>query len=82
MANVIELPVLASQDADEHARADTQRKLRLDKAVAAARSIQELCGIPFNADRAERGSTRAINRSVCSIPWSRTVNPLAMREDE
>jgi hypothetical protein len=83
MVNVINLPVPASQGADEHARADTERKqrlfdwadavlktLRLDKAVAAARSIQELCCIPFNAARAERRSTGAINGSVSSTPWS------------
>jgi predicted P-loop ATPase len=66
MVNVINLPVPASQGADEHARADTQRnqrlfdwadavlkKLRLDKAVAAARSIEELRGLTFNSDSAE-----------------------------
>src|ERR1700683_756574 len=55
MAKLISLPVPASQDAEDHARADTQRnqrlfdwadavlkRLRLDKAVAAARSIEEL----------------------------------------
>ena len=66
MPKVIKLPVPASQDADEHARADTQRnqrlfdwadvvlkRLGLDKAVAAARSIEELRGVTFNADSAE-----------------------------
>ena len=66
MVKVINLPVPASQDADEHARADTQRnqrlfdwadavlkRLRLDKAVAAARSIEELRSVTFNADSAE-----------------------------
>ena len=60
------MPVPASQDADEHARADTQRnqrlfdwadavlkRLGLDKAVAAARSIEELRSVTFNADGAE-----------------------------
>ena len=66
MPKVIKLPVPVSQDADEHARADTQRnqrlfdwadavlkRLRLDKAVAAARSIEELRTVTFNADSAE-----------------------------
>ena len=66
MVKVIKLPVPASQDADDHARADTQRnqrlfdwadavlkRLRLDKAVAAARSIEELRRVTFNADSAE-----------------------------
>ena len=66
MVKVISLPVPASQDADDHARADTQRnqrlfdwadavlkKLGLDKAVAAARSIEELRRVTFNADSAE-----------------------------
>ena len=66
MVKVIKLPVPASQDADEHARADTQRnqrlfdwadavlkRLGLDKAMAAARSIEELRSITFNADSAE-----------------------------
>ena len=55
-----------SANADEHARADTERnqrlfdwadavlkRLRLDKAVAAARSIEELRAVTFNADSAE-----------------------------
>ena len=73
MVKVIKLPVPASQDADEHARADTQRnqrlfdwanavlkRLRLDKAVAAARAIEELrarhvqCGLR----RGSRGDPR------------------------
>jgi predicted P-loop ATPase len=66
MVKVISLPVAASQDAEDHARADTQRnqrlfdwadavlkRLRLDKAVAAARSIEELRRITLNADSAE-----------------------------
>ena len=66
MPKVIKLPVPVSQDADEHARADTERnqrlfdwadvvlkRLRLDKAVAAARSIEELRAVTFNADSAE-----------------------------
>ena len=65
MAKVVTLPVSASQDAgaDEHARAETQRKQRLFdwadavleqlglvRAVAAARSIVELRTITFNMD--------------------------------
>jgi predicted P-loop ATPase len=63
---VLQLPVPASQDADEYARADTQRKQQLfawadavlrrlgvDKAVAAARSVEELHRITFDADGAE-----------------------------
>ena len=66
MVKVIQLPTPASQDADEHARADTQRnqrlfewadtvlkRLRLDKAVAAARSIEQLRNVTFNPDSAE-----------------------------
>lgn len=66
MVKVINLPVPASSEADEHARTDTQRnqrlfdwadavlkRLRLDKAVAAARSIEELRAVTFNADSAE-----------------------------
>ena len=66
MVKVISLPVPASQDAEDHARADTQRnqrlfdwadavlkRLRLDKAVAAARSIEELRRVTLNADSAE-----------------------------
>jgi predicted P-loop ATPase len=66
MVKVIQLPAPASQDADEHARADTQRnqrlfdwadtvlkRLRLDKAVAAARSIEQLRRVTFNTDSAE-----------------------------
>jgi hypothetical protein len=66
MVKVLKLPVPASQDADEHARADTQRsqrlfdwadavlkRLRLDKAMAAARSIEELRSVTFDADSAE-----------------------------
>jgi Virulence-associated protein E-like domain len=66
MVKVISLPVPASQDAEDHARADTQRnqrlfdwadavlkRLRLDKAVAATRSIEELRRVTLNADSAE-----------------------------
>jgi predicted P-loop ATPase len=66
MVGVIKLPVPASKDADEHARAETQRKRRLydwadavltklglPKALAAASSIEELRGVTFNADTAE-----------------------------
>src|SRR5262245_15441505 len=66
MVEVIKLPVPASQDANEHARADTQRnqrlfdwadavlgRLGLRKAVAAARSIEELRSVTFNADSSE-----------------------------
>jgi predicted P-loop ATPase len=64
---VIKLPVSVSPDADEHARADTQRnqrlfdwadvvlkKLGLDKEVAAAQSIEKLRNITLDdADPAE-----------------------------
>src|SRR5215831_10570511 len=66
---VVKLPVPAAQqdkDADEHARAETQRnrrlfawadgvlkRLGLRKAVADARSIEALRGVTFNADSAE-----------------------------
>jgi putative DNA primase/helicase len=66
MVGVIKLSVPASRDADEHARADTQRKQRLfdwadavlmklglAKALAAARSIEELRSVTFDADGAE-----------------------------
>ena len=70
MANeVVKLPVPGSQDAqnaDEHARAETQRnqrlfdwadavlrRLGLDKAVADAKSIESLRGVTFNTDSAE-----------------------------
>jgi putative DNA primase/helicase len=66
MGEVIESPAPAPQDADEHARAETQRKRRvldwadaelrrlgLTMAVAAARSIEELRSVTFNADSAE-----------------------------
>jgi predicted P-loop ATPase len=66
-SKVIKLPVPVSPDADEHARADTQRnqrlfdwadavlkKLGLDEEVAAARSIEELRNITLDdADPAE-----------------------------
>jgi predicted P-loop ATPase len=60
------LPAPTSQDADAHARADTQRtrrlfawadavlkKLRLDTAVAFARSIEELRRVMLDVDSAE-----------------------------
>jgi len=66
---VVKPPVPASQDAqdaDEHARADTERnqrlfdwadavlrRLGLNKAVADARSIEALRGVTFDADGAE-----------------------------
>jgi hypothetical protein len=67
MANkAIKLPVSVSPDADEHARADTQRnqrlfdwadavlkKLGIDKAIAAARSLEELRRVTFDLDSAE-----------------------------
>jgi hypothetical protein len=59
------IPVPTSQGADEYAQADTQRNqrlfdwadavlksLRLDKAVAAAKSIEELSRVTFNANNA------------------------------
>jgi predicted P-loop ATPase len=66
MVEPIKLPVPASQDADEYARADTQRnqrlfdwadgvlkRLGLDKDVTAARSLEELRSITFDVDSAE-----------------------------
>jgi hypothetical protein len=66
MVKVINLPVPASPDADEHARTDTQRnqrlfdwadavlkRLRLDKAVGGTKSLEELRRVTFNADSAE-----------------------------
>jgi len=66
MVKVISLPAPASQDAEDHARDDTQRnqrlfdwadtvlkRLRLDKAVAGARSIEELRAVTFDADSVE-----------------------------
>ena len=66
---VVKLPVPASQDAqdaDEHSRADTERnrrlfewadavlkRLGLDKVVAAARSVEELRRVTFDADSIE-----------------------------
>ena len=80
MVNVINLPVPASQDADEHARADTQRKQRLfdwadavlkrlglAKALAAARSIEELRLVTFDADDAE--VTLAIRDALHPATW-------------
>jgi predicted P-loop ATPase len=62
----LRLPVPAAQDADEHARAETQRKaalfdwadavlkrLGLVAAVTAARSVDELRSVTFKADSAE-----------------------------
>jgi predicted P-loop ATPase len=66
MADVLQLPVPTSQGADEHARADTQRnqqlfdwadallkKLRLDKAVTAAKSIEELRSVTLDMESVE-----------------------------
>ncbi len=66
MLGVINLPVPASQDADEHARSETQRKQRLfdwadavlnklgrTMALAAASSIEELRLVTFDAGSAE-----------------------------
>jgi predicted P-loop ATPase len=66
MVEPIKLPVPASQDSDDYARADTQRnqrlfdwgnavlkKLGLDTAVAAAGSIGELRSITLDVDSAE-----------------------------
>ena len=69
MVDVIKLPVPASQganDADDHARAETQRnrrlfdwadgvlkRLGLDKAVSAAKSIEELHRLTLDVDSAE-----------------------------
>jgi hypothetical protein len=68
MVNVLKLPaVTASQGgADKHARADTQRNRRLfdwaaavlkglglDRAVAAAKSIEALRAVTFDTDSAE-----------------------------
>ena len=66
MAQMIDLVPPAAQDAEEHARADTQRnkqlfdwadavlrRLGLDEAIAAARSIQELRRITLDVDSAE-----------------------------
>jgi hypothetical protein len=80
MVKVINLPVPASPEADEHARADTQRnqrlfdwadavlkRLRLDKAVAGAKSLEELRRVTFNADSAE--IALAIPRCAPSCEW-------------
>src|SRR5262249_16257367 len=66
MAKVVKLPVPVSRTEDEYARADTERnrhlfawadgvlkQLGVDKAVAAARTVEELHGVTFNADSAE-----------------------------
>ncbi len=67
MANkIIHLPVSTTQDADEHARKDTERnrrlfdwadavlkRLGLDKAVTAAKSIEELGRVALDTDSAE-----------------------------
>jgi predicted P-loop ATPase len=63
---IIHLPVSTTQDADEHARKDTKRnrrlfdwadavlkRLGLDKAVAAAKSIEELGRVALDTDSAE-----------------------------
>jgi predicted P-loop ATPase len=66
MAKLIKLPVPASEHAEEHARAETERRrklfewgdavlktLRLDKAVAAAKSIEELRSVTLDVESAE-----------------------------
>jgi putative DNA primase/helicase len=67
MANrVIHLPVSTTQDADEHARKDTERnrrlfawgdavlkRLGLDKSMASARSLEELHRVALDTDSAE-----------------------------
>jgi hypothetical protein len=66
MAKIVKLPVPVSKTADDHARTDTERnrllfawadavlkQLGVDKAVAAARSIEDLHGVTFDADSAE-----------------------------
>jgi predicted P-loop ATPase len=66
MVDPIKFPVPTSQDAEDYARADTQRnqrlfdwadevlkRLDLSKAVAAARSIEELHSITLDVDSAE-----------------------------
>src|SRR6516164_619724 len=66
MADVLKLPVPTSQGADEHARADTQRnqqlfdwadallkKFGLDKAVTAAKSIEQLRNVTLDMESAE-----------------------------
>ena len=66
MAETIDLVPQAAKNAEEHARADTQRNkqlfnwadgvlrsLGLDRAIAAAKSIQELRRITLNVDSAE-----------------------------
>ena len=66
MAKVVKLPIPAAHDADEHARADTQRNqglfawadkvlkdLGLDRAVAAAKSIAELRKLTLDTDTLE-----------------------------
>jgi predicted P-loop ATPase len=66
MAKLISLPVPASQDAEDHARADTQRNQRLfdwadavlkriclDKAAAAASSIEELRRVKLHTESSE-----------------------------
>jgi bisphosphoglycerate-dependent phosphoglycerate mutase len=63
MADVVKLPAPVSPSADEHAQAETQRDeqlfawadavlkaLGLDKAVAAAKSVEELRRITFDID--------------------------------
>lgn len=66
MVKVVKLPVSVSQDADAHARAETERKQRLFdwadavltslglvKVVKAAKTTMELYGITFDANSAE-----------------------------
>ena len=66
MAKIVKLPMQVSQTAEEHARADTERNRRLfawalvvlkqlgvDKAVAAARTLEELHKIAFDVESVE-----------------------------
>src|SRR5215813_8993918 len=66
MAKIVKLPMQVSQTAEEHARADTERNRRLfawalvvlkqlgvDKAVAAARTLEELHKIVFDVESVE-----------------------------
>src|SRR5262245_26180728 len=66
MPKIVSLPVPVSRTEAEHARSDTERNRRLfawalavlkqlgvDRAVAVARSIEELHSVTFDANRAE-----------------------------
>ena len=66
MAKIVKLPMQVSQTAEEHARADTERNRRLfawalvvlkqlgvDKAVAAAKTLEELHKIAFGVESVE-----------------------------